>query len=440
MAPRKHPNYKSRPKYTWQDSTFLSLPREIRDLIYPYALTRDTPIDLWPGKVLSDDTIKDTPSLLARQKKRVENPLRHEHQRQYATGFRDQQDLVFVRKQLAVGLLSTCTLVYDEAWHHWWSNNTFKFSHDSAWEGLRRFLTTIGPRARKQLRHLHVYPIAPISEVLTWDEQSQITRKRYKNHPKMRMTKVVGMQYTTENSQYVVELLKSDGPSVLLKGLHLVVPRQNYIMASALLDNPIVDDLLWLTHVVVFEPESSFYTDWPWNDALEILRRRYSVDVICQPGTVVNASVIDETSQFLVINDVPPISLAEKFVFSHDTASKELAHMESLLIGLPELFAEPEELQSNTTRLKSSSKGKQNEDKTMSRVLKGFGGCRFESKPLWLKYGCFQINDTLAYDEQLDSEDMVNVVFVAPKNPQRAFRMGVINDPHRRHEYYNNRV
>ncbi|KAL8720314.1 MAG: hypothetical protein Q9225_002801 [Loekoesia sp. 1 TL-2023] len=62
---------------------------------------------------------------------------------------RDQQDLRYIRKQLATGLLSTCSQVRAEASPYFWRENDFGFSGNGGWYGLLRFLLTIDPAARK---------------------------------------------------------------------------------------------------------------------------------------------------------------------------------------------------------------------------------------------------------------------------------------------------
>jgi hypothetical protein len=104
-----------------QDSPFLNLPPEIREQIYYTSLTRITPIDLWPMKYTEDPSTE--------------------------TVFRIQEDLDFVRKEMATGLLVTCKQIFYETSTIFWSKNTFRFSGDIYWFGARRFLGQIGPRA-----------------------------------------------------------------------------------------------------------------------------------------------------------------------------------------------------------------------------------------------------------------------------------------------------
>jgi hypothetical protein len=136
-----------------QKSTFLNLPGEVRTLIYRAALVKDTPIDLWPNKFIEDNTAD--PTLLNRLfiSKHTEDRSSVE----WVT-VRDQHDLQYVRKNMATGILATCKQVRMEATMLFWGENSFRFSGDFDWTGLRRFLTTIGPEARSRIRSLEVAP------------------------------------------------------------------------------------------------------------------------------------------------------------------------------------------------------------------------------------------------------------------------------------------
>jgi hypothetical protein len=127
-----------------QDSPFLNLPAEIREQIYYAALCRSTAIDLWPMKYSQDSS----------------------------TGviLRLQEDLAFVRKEMATGLLTTCKQIFYEASGIFWSKNTFRFSGDLYWFGARRFLGQIGPRALSQLQSLEIF--APLLDMGCLDTSS----------------------------------------------------------------------------------------------------------------------------------------------------------------------------------------------------------------------------------------------------------------------------
>ncbi|KAL9128224.1 MAG: hypothetical protein Q9217_003070 [Psora testacea] len=167
MARRSRPR---RPKHQLK-SPLLALPPELRNKIYRYALLRDEPIDLWPHKWTKPDTI-DQPSCTALTLK-----VRH------------QESLRYVRKEMATGLLGTCSQVYDEATNLFWGENHFRFSGRSGWQGLLRFFLTIGPQARSRIRRLDVH--API--YMRWpvkDSDNKDLNGRSKNFPKMHMVKI----------------------------------------------------------------------------------------------------------------------------------------------------------------------------------------------------------------------------------------------------------
>jgi hypothetical protein len=149
-----------------QDSPFLNLPPEIREQIYYAALWQSTPIDLWPMKYTHDPS---TGRIL-----------------------RLQEDLDFVRKEMATGLLTTCKQIFYEASCIFWSRNAFRFSGDMYWFGARRFLGQIGPRALSQLQSLELF--APLLDMNCLDTTSlgdavYDNAMNAKNKPKMHMVK-----------------------------------------------------------------------------------------------------------------------------------------------------------------------------------------------------------------------------------------------------------
>ena len=150
-------------------SPFLALPNEIRIKIYRYALIRDEPLDLWPHKWIKP--------------REEEKPLVG------GLKIRYQESLEFVRKDMATGLLGTCRQVYNEAAAFFWSDNVFKFSGRSGWQGFLRFYLTIGPQARKRIQRVGVH--APV--YMRWpvkDADNKDLNGRSKNSPHMHMVKV----------------------------------------------------------------------------------------------------------------------------------------------------------------------------------------------------------------------------------------------------------
>lgn len=178
-------------------------------MIYRFALIRNEPIDLWPhlyhGSLESCST--DLPIEL------LENPLKIRH----------QESLTYVRKQMATGLLGTCRQVYYEAAMFFWAENLFKFSGRSGWQGLLRFLLTIGPAARSRIRRLDVH--APV--YMRWpvkDKDGKDLNGRSKNLPKMHMIKIPQENHLdTVAKQRVCAILEQDRT---LEELNFVIPAE----------------------------------------------------------------------------------------------------------------------------------------------------------------------------------------------------------------------
>ena len=116
--------------------TLLSLPLEIRLLIYEHALRAGTPIDLWPTPEkhdkldCSDANDDEEREVLIRQ------------------AFSD------IRGRLCVSLLRTCHQINAEASHVFYPTNNFSFSAEFGWLILYHVLTTIGPQNRRLLNRL----------------------------------------------------------------------------------------------------------------------------------------------------------------------------------------------------------------------------------------------------------------------------------------------
>ena len=190
-----------------QNSPFLRLPAEIRILIYQYALIRNEPIDLWPHLYHGDLQLSsaDRPFTL------LESPLKIRH----------QESLTYVRKQMSTGLLGTCRQIYFEAAMFFWAGNLFKFSGRSGWQGLLRFLLTIGPAARSRIRRLDVH--APV--YMRWpvkDKDGKDLNGRSKNLPKMHMIKIPQENHLdTVAKQRVCAILEQDRT---LEELNFIIP------------------------------------------------------------------------------------------------------------------------------------------------------------------------------------------------------------------------
>ncbi|KAL8836167.1 MAG: hypothetical protein Q9170_003020 [Blastenia crenularia] len=106
---------------------------------------------------------------------------------------RDQVDLQFVRREMAVGLLRTCKQIYAETLATFYGRNDFQFLGCGGWQGLLRFFLTLGPNAR---RHIHrILVSVPLGvewcygRVLLEGHNNNFDG-RSKNKPEMRMAKI----------------------------------------------------------------------------------------------------------------------------------------------------------------------------------------------------------------------------------------------------------
>jgi hypothetical protein len=370
-----------------QASPFLELPFEIREQIYYYVLVRPIPIDLWPLKY------KQGPP---------NGPI-----------FRLQEDLLYVRKEMATGLLTTCKQLYDEAGNIFWSRNTFRFSGDIEWFGARRFLGQIGPRALSQIQSLELF--APLADAHCLDTYSFHERYRNrildfytnareaKNMPKTHMIKVqkqpwrgnfgdwhgrMILEHTvfvlTSNVRYVCHLMDMaktsldlklvlpkgfglnsvDGPFYGTSGRYMPLPEGgSYWVQDNDLQLP--EDLSRLLPLLtrrltlVIEAGATLHR-------LELPEQftKIGINVLCQPGSFFRTSpsqrVATELSEVKLWMD--PNS---KFDY---------------VFGVSTLFDEPEEISVAARGGRATSKSS---PRSVSRVLRGFGGCRFVELNEW---------------------------------------------------------
>ena len=220
---RKHGHAKK----VFQDSPFLEIPGELRMMIYEAALVKPTAIDLWPHKYV--ETPENDPSLVARITKTQADPQpRHRQRGPWVPKFRKQDDLLYVRKEMATGLLATCKQICQEATSVFWCKNTFRFAADGDWLGVRRFLATIGPSAIRRLRTLEVF--VPLGHYpATVDVQGPVEGWREicqaKNVPKLHMAKVGSsskIDAEVERNMEIVTSLLREAMSTL--ELRLIVP------------------------------------------------------------------------------------------------------------------------------------------------------------------------------------------------------------------------
>lgn len=332
-----------------QKSPFLKLPAEVRIMIYKNALITDQPIDLWPHLYHMDTDSSSSDEIT---KKLLENDLK----------VRLQESLTYVRKQMATGLLGTCRQVYREAAMYFWADNTFKFSGRSGWQGLLRFLLTIGPEARSRIRRLDVH--APV--YMRWpikDKDGKDLNGRSKNLPKMHMIKIPQENHLdTVAKQRVCAIIDQDRT---LEELNFVIPAEfrngdesdfggyteDHTMETAALER--IQKLNFVKMTVVVEKGGYLAVE---DGPAQILQEGW--DLVCLPGSFIyekgdateyEKKEVTETRQW-----VAPIREWDGFV------------------GIKELLAEPEEI------AQPANGGRHRKELIkFTRVLRGFGGCKF---------------------------------------------------------------
>lgn len=317
-------------------------------MIYKHALIRDLPIDLWPHLYHST---AQSPSSEELNKELLENDLK----------VRLQESLTYVRKEMATGLLGTCRQIYMEAAMYFWGDNIFKFSGRSGWQGLLRFLLTIGPQARSRIRRLDVH--API--YMRWpvkDKDGKDLNGRSKNFPKMHMIKIPQENHLdTIAKQRVCAILDQDRT---LQELNFVIPAEfrngdegdfggyteDHTMETIAIERIQKLDFVKMTVVVekggylaVEEgPEQILHEGW---------------DLVCLPGS-------------FIYEKGGGMEYEKKEVIETRRWSEPLRELD-VFLGVERLFSESDEISQHANGGRHHSRKK----KTL-RVLQGFGGCK----------------------------------------------------------------
>lgn len=446
MAPRikSHSNYRRRRKII-QDSPLLDLPGEIRTQIYRAALLAPTPIDLWPAEIILDPKehpdLAQTPSIWTTLLKRKEK-----WNKQSRVQFRHQRHLEYVRKEMATGLLGTCAQVYYEAAHIFWADNVWRFSGDDEWEGILRFLLSIGVGARTRLRCIEVFaPIewsrlpsftdpasTPVVEKEYWEA---LAGTRWKNHPKMRMAKLGGkFQDLDENMQQVIRLLSEEK---LLKELRFIIPRgwtldqsvytlvdpstrlrayssfQTFVQQQEqIVHFPLFGPLRWLRQVVLIDDGATLkgvrYVD---------ILNKEGLDVVCSKGCriSVQGDVTDSCAELVVDAEYP--------AYKDDLEA---------LAAIGDMFREEEVICAPANAGKAN---KRSNPPNHPRVLKAFGGCRFVWREGWYCTNCQEWSKNWTQRECCwRAEEFVHRSHciwewreqIELKKPERARRLGFI--------------
>ena len=374
MAKTKHTNFKRRDNIrmpSQRASPFLALPGEIRAMIYRACLVKPGAIDLWPHTfVENQDTI---PELVARTKKLA---FRKPHRVAFLY-FRHQKDLEHVRKQMAVALLRTCRQVWNEAAHLFWRENVWRFSTDRGWEAIRRFLTTVGERPRSMIKHLEI--IAPIfcdvthGDPLTFDSERTLPASAAcKNHPKLRMLKGDG------NMNLVMDLLKREW-STASKNIRFLIP-DGWTLDERTFTNNVMMQNAWAQlrqELMTSQDDITHFmelADTPWLKKVLVIKRggelrgsnyiqllhSEGVDVIVEKGAKISIQSGPNGSDSTGEVEVDQIFPAP-------------VHQYENVVGVSRLF-EPE---SNVLPGNGGKATKHQAQRSQSRKLRGFGGCRF---------------------------------------------------------------
>jgi transcription elongation factor Elf1 len=415
----RHTKYRHRGKDFYQDSPLLDLPGEIRALIYHAALVRIEPIDLWPCKYIENPG--SVPSLaprLAKARNSGSEPI-----------FRRQDDLQYVRKEMAIGLVATCKQVQQEAGHLFWRENTFRFSSDIEWYGIRRFFAAIGPRPISLLRNLQVFaPFYESDRLITVPSSSNnlCEIKQAKNEPKLRLGKARRKKHD-EHFEWDALARNVEHVCFLLDEAKVCLNLQFILTSGFAVDQQYES---WIPQGLEIGPRFSSMTLIVEAGAalngpgLPGQLAQHEINIVCQPGSIwrlTRGAEYDESK------------LTEEKRWNNPVAQFDyLIGIETLLHSLPAFKTTNPALGGRTTkesgRLRSTS-----------RTLKGFGGCRFVYRKGWdctwcgktivsvktnkkveyMQVTCTNCGTSLRLDER---------IIVDTKKVTRALRQGVVED------------
>lgn len=350
------PNQRRRQK-PQSRSPFLRLPPEIRVQIYRLVLVREEPLDLWPHKWTHPEPSSNSLSSIRTRLRTGGLKVRH------------QQSLEYVRKEMATGLLGTCTQVFNETSGLFWGQNRFRFSSRSGWQGLLRFFLTIGPEARARIRKLDVH--APV--YMRWPEKD-VDKKdmngRSKNFPKMHMAKIPEEGHLDRQAiQRVCMLLAQDRA---LEELSFLIPANfrngdettfgGYVedhdndteIGRLRLDR--IESLDWVKKTIVVEKDGYLAVE---DGPQQIMDRGW--DLVCLPGSFIWEKGCPDKSGDA---EYQKHEVSEKRVWRNPLRDLEY------LDGVKELFLEDEvvSLHANGGRHQRRRQGIK-----LERELRGFG-------------------------------------------------------------------
>ena len=353
-----HPRRRQRSQL---QSPLLRLPPEIRSNIYHLVLVRNEPIDLWPHKWTTSED--QNQSRTFRRSRRRSGGLKVRH----------QDSLEYVRKEMATGLLGTCTQVFNEASGLFWGQNRFRFSGRSGWQGLLRFFLTIGSEARARIRQLDVH--API--YMRWPEKDTDKKDmngRSKNFPKLHMAKIPEEGHLDRQAvQRVCMLLAQDRA---LEEINFLVPASfrngdETTFGGYTLDHDNdtevgrlrlqrIERLDWVKKTVVVEKNGYLAVkDGPQ----QIMDQGW--DVTCLPGSFIWEKGAKDKSM---------TAYYEKHEVSEKRTWRSPARDLDYLEGVKNLFMEAEDISVHANGGRHERRGQRIK---LERELRGFGPCAF---------------------------------------------------------------
>ena len=284
---------------------------------------------------------------------------------------RHQESLEHVRKEMATGLLGTCTQVFNEASGLFWSENCFRFSGRSGWQGLLRFFLTIGPEARARIRKVDVH--API--YMRWPEKDTDKKDmngRSKNFPKMHMAKVPEEGHLDRQAiQRVCVLLAQDRA---LEEINFIIPATfrngdetsfgGYVEDH---DNDTeigrlrlqrIESLGWVKKTVVVEKDGYLAVE---DGAQQIMDQGW--DLTCLPGSFIwEKGTRDKSGNA----DYQKHEVSEKRIWR--TPIRDLDYLE----GVKDLFLQDEDISVHANGGRHQRRGRKVK---LERELRGFGPC-----------------------------------------------------------------
>ena len=259
---------------------------------------------------------------------------------------------------MATGLLGTCRRINQEAALLFWQANTFRFSGDIDWLGLRRFLATVGPRAIGRMKSLEVF--IPLNEIPAKNDTSR----------------------NAENEEYWRCCEAKNSPTLHTAKVFLKDRPWWVNMTDACLFLAEADCSLNLRYIVpqgFILLQSNMHPDCWLLKNLEDFQTRApgaSMSVIIEPGAILEGV---DTPEILVSSGLDVFCMPGSFRERNNTVTQNL-ELQSFtnkeyeyLGGVALLFRDKEKIAVPALGGRvTKSPGFRN-----NRVLKGFGGCRF---------------------------------------------------------------